>query len=527
MTTPTREGQPAPETDVGIRNLIFAAPSDDPRARRPADVAVLVVGVTVVAFAAVVHSANNDTDGRVLGFFEGPLPGWVSGTLTIVYLFGGLYTVGLLLGIAIFGRGRGALVRDMLSAAALTVVGAVALSWMAGPEWPDVLPEWLERDGLPSYPVFGLSLMVAVLGVANPYLTVPMRRVGGQLVGAVAIAALVMGYGTLSGTVGGFALGMTAAAVIHLIFGSAVGIPSKARIRAVLTTCGMRTTDVEYLDHQPVGTTLVKAQLADGSHALVKVYGRDAADAAFAARVWRSMWYRNNPHAITATGLQLVEHESLMLLASARAHAPVPALVGWGRGATGDAVVATEWSDAPRLAELDAAQIDDALLDNMWHVARAAAPRGNRAVRHRCSFHVGARRTDHLRGPVRGELPARRYDPRRRPRANPRLDRGPGRKGARDHRGPAQRECRGPDGHAATASEGNPLERARARGPPRAPEVVRPAQRPRVCIGHDGSGTGAAHASQVDERRHDRAHGLCRVRTRHRTGRDRLRHHHR
>ena len=115
----------------------------------------------------------------------------------------------------------------MLSAAALTVVGAVALSWIAGPEWPDVFPEWLERDGLPSYPVFGLSLMVAVLGVANPYLTVPMRRVGGQLVGAVAIAALVMGYGTLSGTVGGFALGMAAAAVIHLIFGSAVGIPSK------------------------------------------------------------------------------------------------------------------------------------------------------------------------------------------------------------------------------------------------------------------------------------------------------------
>ena len=78
------------------------------------------------------------------------------------------------------------------------------------------------------------------------------------------------------------------------------------------------------------------------------------------------MWYRNNPHAITASGLQLVEHESLMLLASARAHAPVPTLVGWGHGETGDAVVATRWSDAPRLAELDAVHIDDAQLDNIW-----------------------------------------------------------------------------------------------------------------------------------------------------------------
>ena len=48
--------------------------------------------------------------------------------MTIVYVFGGLYTVGLLLGIAIFARGRGAVVRDMLSAAALTAITAVALS---------------------------------------------------------------------------------------------------------------------------------------------------------------------------------------------------------------------------------------------------------------------------------------------------------------------------------------------------------------------------------------------------------------
>ena len=128
MTTPTLDGQSEPETDVGIRNFIFAAPGDDPRARRPADAAVLALAVIVTLGAAAAHSANNSTDRRVQAFFDDGLPGWVSGTLTIVYVFGGLYTVGLLLGIAIFARGRGAVVRDMLSAAALTAITAVALS---------------------------------------------------------------------------------------------------------------------------------------------------------------------------------------------------------------------------------------------------------------------------------------------------------------------------------------------------------------------------------------------------------------
>ena len=378
MTTLTRQSGHLPEATKPARNLIFAAPRDDPRARRPVDAAVFVVAVMVIVGAGAAHRSNSDLDARLLRLFDGVLPGWVSGTFTIAYCLGGLYTLALILGVALFGRGRGLFVRDMVAAAVWVGVAASLLGWITGPEWPDVLPQWLEREGLPSYPVVELSLAVAVITVANPYLSVPMRHLGERLLGLMAIAAIVMRYGTLSGTIGAFALGVALAAAIHLLFGSAVGIPSKERIRAALASCGIEATDVEYLEHQPVGATLVKAALRDGDHALVKVYGRDAADAAFASRLWQAMWYRNNQQALTATGLQLVEHEGLMLLASERANAPAPVLVGWGRGQAGDAIVATQWLDAPRLSELEAEQVDDAQLDAMWlalqrlHRARVA-----------------------------------------------------------------------------------------------------------------------------------------------------------
>src|SRR5207237_823700 len=99
---------PVPDAAVRSRNVIFAAPRDDPRARRPADAAVLVLATIVMAGAGAADHAKNDLDGRLLRLFGGGLPGWISATFTIAYLLSGIYTLGLIVGIAAFGRGRGA-----------------------------------------------------------------------------------------------------------------------------------------------------------------------------------------------------------------------------------------------------------------------------------------------------------------------------------------------------------------------------------------------------------------------------------
>ncbi|MDH4118055.1 MAG: flippase-like domain-containing protein, partial [Acidimicrobiia bacterium] len=226
--------------------------------------------------------------------------------------------------------------------------------------------EVLERNGFPSYPVSRLAMTVAAIRVVGPYLSVPMRKVGHRLVFAMSISALVMSYGTTSAVFGGLGVGAAAAAAIHLIFGSGLGIPSRERIVAALQEVDLDVADIEFLPIQPVGANLVRADLDDGSRLLVKVYGRDAADAALASRLWRAIWYRDSDRRLLVTSGQLAEHESLIMLACERSGVPTAPLVGWSRASTDDTILISRWVDGSRLSQLDADAIDDATLDQAW-----------------------------------------------------------------------------------------------------------------------------------------------------------------
>ncbi len=362
-TTDTMDPLPSEGT---TRNVFFAAPADDPRARRPVDVAILVASLAVIVLSGWAHRGPSDFDSRLLDFFSAGVPGWLSGIATIVFLLGSFYVLALIVGIAVFGRGRTAIARDMVLAELLVFAGIVLAAYLAGPEFPDLIPEFHEQTGTPSFPVARLAMMVAAVRVASPYLSVPMRSVGRRLVIATSASAIVLTYGTVSAVIGGLAAGAFAAATIQLVFGSGLGIPGGPRIVAALREAGLDVDEVEFLPVQPVGASLVKARLADGEHALVKVYGRDAADAARAARLWRSIWYRDSDRSVLATSQQLAEHESLLMLACERAGAPTPRLVAWSRASTDDTVMIMDWVDGARLSELDADEVDDELLDRIW-----------------------------------------------------------------------------------------------------------------------------------------------------------------
>ena len=211
-----------------------------------------------------------------------------------------------------------------------------------------------------------MGISYALVTVAGPYLTLPMRLVGRRLMILMVVSAVVLSYGTISSVIGGIAMGVGAASIIRLIFGSGVGIPSRARILDALADSGLPAVELHFLDDQPIGRTLVKAELAGGTEALVKIYGRDAADAALASRLWRMMWYTDLDRSLSAPGLQQVEHESLMLLECDRRTVPAAELLGWGRGVDGDALIATRWPEAPSLGDLAADEIDDGVLDRCW-----------------------------------------------------------------------------------------------------------------------------------------------------------------
>ncbi|MFN3216385.1 MAG: YbhN family protein [Acidimicrobiales bacterium] len=378
-----RSGVASPTGDHPRRSVFFAAPSDDPRSRRTADAAVATVCWLLLLLFAWSYRVGSDVDDSVGGLLERGVPGWIDGIATIVYAFGGIYGLGLLIGIGVFGGGRLAIARDMVFAAALALAGLIGLALLAGPEFPDFLPEVLDTEGTPSFPVARLAVVMAMIRVSHSYLTVPMRNVGRRTVAAMAVAAVVLSVGTVTGALGGLLLGLAASSTVQFVLGSGKGIPSRDRIEEGLREAGLEVERIEFLPDQHTGATQVRAVRSDGGDLLVKVYGRDAADAALAARLWRSIWYRSETRPLLATNEQLAEHESLMLLTCARFGIPMAELVGWSRATTDDMLVITEWVEGttlhdlattdpattdPATTDVDAgsALVDDALIDRVW-----------------------------------------------------------------------------------------------------------------------------------------------------------------
>ena len=345
------------------RNMVFAAPADDPRARRPADIASLVASLFAVILLGWMYRSGGGVDARALDLFDG-VPSWLSGLALSIFAFVGIYSIALVVGVAVFGGGRLKLVRDMLLAAALAVVGVFLASYLAGSSFPQLIPEVTARPDYPSFPVVRLAAAMATIGVAGPFLSLPMRKLGHRLIAASSVAAVFQGYGTVTAVAAGLCIGIAASAILHIVFGSGSGIPSRARIEAALAEAGIDVTDIVYLPEQPTGATLVRAEQAHGGPLLVKIYGRDAADAAFAARMWRAVWYRGESGGVLASRLQLAEHEALILLVLERAGVPAMQLVSGSRASTDDVLLVTNWTDGARFGS--GADVTSSDLGALW-----------------------------------------------------------------------------------------------------------------------------------------------------------------
>lgn len=293
----------------------------------------------------------------------------------VAYGAGGLAIVALVVTAVVGGRRR-AIRRDVLLAVGVTVGLAVVAGRAAVGEWPTVVPEVVDPGDVISYPVLRLTLLVAVLATAAPHLTAPTRTAGRRVLGASAVGGVVLGLASVSGLVGGLALGRGVAATIHLVFGSPAGLPSTERLVAALARLGFPDADVEILPRQPVGVTLVRANMPGGDRLLVKVYGRDAADTQLAAKLWRSIWYRDGGPTLSLTGLQQAEHEAVAsLLAEGRGLSVSPILTV-GQDIDENAFLIIEWPTECPIDELDDDLLTDRVIDQSWESLRALHAEG-------------------------------------------------------------------------------------------------------------------------------------------------------
>ena len=104
---------------------------------------------------------------------------------------------------------------------------------------------------------------------------------------------------------------------------------------------------------------------AEARRLLVKIYGRDAYDTRFLAKLWRSVWYRGSVARIAMTRLESAEHEAFVTLLVANGGVATLDVVTAGSTADDDALLVLR-GEARALRALPEAELDDDLVRAAW-----------------------------------------------------------------------------------------------------------------------------------------------------------------
>ncbi|MDQ1432735.1 MAG: hypothetical protein QOF40_3337, partial [Actinomycetota bacterium] len=366
---------------AGWRAHSFGPASEQPYRRRTSDWIRLVVGVAILAFAIARQDHPTQFERNLFTFFNG-LPNQLESFFRLLDAAGTLWAVGLVMVAAVVAR-RWRLARDLAIGGLVTwalgrVIGALVVQNASLRHSLDIVTR--VGDASATFPAVRVAVVVAVIAVAAPYLTRPVRRFGQLLVLLIAVASLYLGTTVPVGALAGVALGWTVAALVHLVFGSPGGRPTAAQVAATLGELGVPADHVGLTAKQPRTGTVMSAR-DDGGPLEVRVLGRDEADAQLLSKFWRFFAYKDGGPTLHLTRLEDVEAEAYALLLAERAEVEVPTVVVAGTAGPGMALIASRPVGGTRLADCGA--ITDAQLADLWrqvaalHEARVAHGRLN------------------------------------------------------------------------------------------------------------------------------------------------------
>jgi glycosyltransferase 2 family protein len=328
----------------GLR--LFAAPVDEPRARRASDAIQLVVSAFFLAILAILAIPPTTIE-RALITFIGSFPDFLD---AIWQALSDLLVVTAILVVVASGvRRRAALVRDLLLAALVAFAIALVVGRIVEGDW---LPAWSTLRAVeppPWFPALRLATIAAVLLTARPHLGRPARRLAVWLVGLTAVSAALLQAATPSGALASVLVAAIGAAIVHLVFGSCEGNPGLGDVSAALGQLGIDAHSLGAADRQQTGLFVVKGEDADGP-LLVKVYGRDAHDTQLLATLWHTVWYREPGSPLWFGRRQQVANEGFVTLLAAQAGVMTQEVVTAGVTANDDALlvlrpVGTLWSE--------------------------------------------------------------------------------------------------------------------------------------------------------------------------------------
>ena len=165
-----------------------------------------------------------------------PAPWSIRWLITVVYEAGSLGVICAVAAVAVIAR-RWAAARDIALSAAVAAAASGILVASLGARGGR--PAGVEIGGyLLSFPVLRIALFMAVATAALPYLARGVQRLIETFIVLVALATAVGGHGLPVNVAGSLAVGWGATAVIRLVFGSPLGLPSIDEVAAAAAGTG-------------------------------------------------------------------------------------------------------------------------------------------------------------------------------------------------------------------------------------------------------------------------------------------------
>ncbi len=371
MTEDVRESTSSPQAQHllrGWRSVMFAPVGSGQRRRRGSDGVRLAIAVLALGCCLLVIRYDSRIDRAITQVIHPP-PWSITWLVTVVYQAGSLGVVVVLTGLALLAR-RWEIARDIaLSAAGTAAVCGILIALLGS------------RGGRPggiviagyymSFPVLQVALFMAVATAGRPYLARGMQRLVEIFIALVALASAVGGHGLPLNVLGSLAIGWGATAVVRLVFGSPLGLPSADDVRLLLEGFGIRSVDVHPVTRQVWGVAKFEATEIRPANTLgrlgIAVYGRDAADARLLTKAGRFLLYRDSGPSLTIARLQQVEHEAYVTMRAGLADVAVPEIVEAATaGPSQDALLVYRMPPGTALSDTDAAEISDAMLDELY-----------------------------------------------------------------------------------------------------------------------------------------------------------------
>jgi undecaprenyl-diphosphatase len=339
--------------------------------RHPSD--LVRVGLGAVVLAMTTTAIHKDFIGdREAALFrvvnELALPGWTWPGVWLVMQLGVIGAVPLVAVLALATRKLRLALDAVLAAGSIYLIAKLVKEFVQRGRPQTLLPD-VHILGEPArglgYVSGHSAVAVALATVSSPYLGRRARRVAWILAGCVCLARMYVGAHLPFDVIGGAALGWAAGSLVLFVLGAPDPRPSLGKLRAVLSEHGLDPAGLEPVGGDPRRSTCF---VTGGDPALfVKVVAAEWRDRDLLWRVWRRLTRRDRARPVrVGSAHHEVEHEASMALLAARAGVRTPEVLLVRSFDNGAGMLVQRRVEGHGLATLDAAQVEDALLTELW-----------------------------------------------------------------------------------------------------------------------------------------------------------------